>query len=63
MEEMPSKYTQKNGDGSCGTRGHESRPKLVDGLLYLFPVQLRQGMDFIELSSFREAFVTGTGDA
>lgn len=33
------------------------------GLLYLFPVQFRQGLEFIELLSFREAFVTGTGDA
>lgn len=32
-------------------------------LLYLFPVQFRQGLEFMELSSFREAFVTGTGGA
>lgn len=64
MEEMPSKYIYRRMVTPAMVPGDTSPGQgFWMGLLYLFPVQLRQGMEFIELSSFTEAFMTGIGDA
>lgn len=59
MEEMPSKYIYRRMVMPAVVPGDTSPGQgFWMGLLYLFPVQLRQGMEFIELSSFTEAFMT-----